>query len=61
MGDRIVPFDKDAICDGCGAKGSFDFMGDLLCSECAKRVIGESVPCNRCGHDICICGENDYV
>ena len=35
MGDRQVPFKKDAICDCCGKAGAFDFMGDLLCDECA--------------------------
>ena len=29
-------FDPDAICDHCGAKGAFDFMGDFLCAECAE-------------------------
>lgn len=34
---REVPFDKDAICDVCGKQGAFDFMGDLLCSECTEK------------------------
>ena len=56
MGDREVPFDNDAICDACGKVGAFDFMGDLLCPECAGKAIGEPQPCNKCGHDPCICG-----
>jgi hypothetical protein len=55
-----VPFDDNAICDVCGAKGAYDFMGDLLCSKCAEQAI-KSEPCGRCGHDVCICGESDYV
>lgn len=41
MGDRIVPFDKDAICDECGKLGAFDFMGDYYCDECASKLIQE--------------------
>ena len=31
---RDIPFDPKAICDICGNKGAFDFMGDLICPEC---------------------------
>lgn len=31
---RDVPFYEDDVCDGCGKKGAFDFMGDCLCSDC---------------------------
>lgn len=34
--DREVPYDKNLICDCCGKKGAFDFMGDYFCSDCAK-------------------------
>jgi hypothetical protein len=34
MGDRDVPFDEFAVCDGCGEIGAFDFMGDFFCSKC---------------------------
>lgn len=37
MGNE-VPFDKDALCDICGATGAFDFMGDNVCPECAAEV-----------------------
>lgn len=37
--DREIEYDPDAICDGCGHKGAYDFMGDHLCSECAQEVI----------------------
>ena len=57
MGSREVPFEPDAICDVCGKKGAYDFMGDLLCPDCAKKATGDPVPCNRCGHSPCICGE----
>lgn len=36
---REVPFDKEAICDGCGAKGAYDFMGDLYCPSCAHALL----------------------
>jgi hypothetical protein len=32
--DRTVPFCEKEICDACGAKGAFDFMGDLYCGRC---------------------------
>ena len=51
---RDVPYDEDEICDQCGSKGGYDFMGDILCPECASKVIPIE-PCNRCGHDVCIC------
>ena len=38
MGDREVPFCPDEICDGCGTKGAFDFMGDLYCEECLGHI-----------------------
>lgn len=31
---RDVPYDPEEICDGCGAKGAYDFMGDCLCGNC---------------------------
>jgi len=36
---RDVPFNKDAKCDECGKTGAYDFMGDLLCPECAEKYI----------------------
>ena len=33
---RTVPFDKDGECDVCGNIGVYDFMGDLICPECAE-------------------------
>lgn len=55
MGDRTVPFEEDAVCDNCGKKGAYDFMGDYLCPKCIDGAI-EPEPCNRCGHNVCICG-----
>ena len=36
---REVPFDEKAKCDECGRVGAYDFMGDLLCPECAEKII----------------------
>ena len=41
MGDREVPFDPNAICDDCGAKGAFDFMGDCYCDQCLSKDLYE--------------------
>jgi hypothetical protein len=38
MGNNQVPFDPDEICDVCGAKGAYDFMGDCFCGECLNRM-----------------------
>ena len=34
--DRTVPYDENEICDICGKKGAFDFMGDCICEECLQ-------------------------
>jgi len=34
---RDVPYDPDEICDICGKKGAFDFMGDLICLDCLQK------------------------
>ena len=39
-GDRVVPFEENELCDQCGEAGAYDFMGDLLCPECARKVLG---------------------
>ncbi len=53
MGSREVPFEKNSKCDGCGAIGAFDFMGDYLCPACAKIAIpsedNEPAICEHCG------------
>lgn len=36
---RDVPFDREAICDECGKKGAYDFMGDFFCPECTQKLI----------------------
>jgi hypothetical protein len=33
--NRDIPFDADVKCEQCGKPGSFDFMGDVLCGDCA--------------------------
>ena len=35
---RDIPFDENEICDCCGKKGAFDFMGDLICEECLEKI-----------------------
>ena len=53
---RDVPFDKDAVCDGCGAMGAFDFMGDFFCPKCLAEdkdaaqptLAGDGATCPRC-------------
>jgi len=34
--NRDVPFDERAECDICGKVGACDYMGDLICYECAN-------------------------
>jgi hypothetical protein len=36
---RAVPFEVDEMCDECGERGAFDFMGDYLRRECADKYI----------------------
>ena len=43
MSDREVPFEQEAICDRCGAKGAYDFMGDYYCVRCTKELVDEEV------------------
>ena len=40
---REIPFDNDAICDGCGKRGAYDFMGDLICDECLNTPEGDAM------------------
>ena len=44
---RDVPFDKDTICDSCGVKGAYDFMGDFLCPECFSKLALGGEPCGE--------------
>jgi hypothetical protein len=39
--NREIEFEENAICDICGKKGAFDFMGDFLCPECAAKNLDE--------------------
>lgn len=52
---KTVPFNDKEKCDDCGALGAFDFMGDFLCPKCTKKCLSAE-PCDRCGHNPCICG-----
>ena len=31
---RDIPYNPNAVCDRCGAKGAYDFMGDYYCPDC---------------------------
>ena len=34
---REIEFEPDLICDICGNKGAYDFMGDCICEKCLKK------------------------
>lgn len=36
---RDIPFDNNVACDDCGKIGSYDFMGDYLCTECFVKYM----------------------
>jgi uncharacterized Zn ribbon protein len=36
---REIPFEEDAICEECGDRGAYDFMGDYYCAMCLKEAI----------------------
>ena len=38
---EFISYDEKLICDNCGKKGAFDFIGDYFCSDCATG-------CKRC-------------
>lgn len=61
--DREIPFDEDAICDGCGCKGAYDFMGDYLCDKCASKAFNTCGCTEDCGCnekvEYCNCGNDD--
>ena len=46
---RQADFEPNAVCDSCGAKGAFDFMGDYLCGRCAcgDTSIEDDQPADR--------------
>ena len=41
--NRDIPFDVNEICDGCGKKGAFDFMGDFYCADCLADLFAPIV------------------
>lgn len=46
MSGRDIPFDPEALCEECGVKGAYDFMGDVLCIHCASPITdGEDIKC----------------
>lgn len=49
---RDVEFDPEALCDDCGCKGAYDFMGDYLCGACARAAMAaEDDEFTGCGCD----------
>jgi uncharacterized Zn finger protein (UPF0148 family) len=34
---RDVPYEPEELCEICGRKGAFDFMGDLICPRCMSQ------------------------
>lgn len=42
--ERAIRFDQDALCELCGKKGAFDFMGDYICPECLHAT----TKCKKC-------------
>lgn len=40
--DRTIPYEPETVCDMCGEKGAFDFMGDFLCPECTQEALDGS-------------------
>ncbi len=42
--DRATAFEPDAICDVCGIKGAYDFMGDYFCAQCVDDEQGQQSP-----------------
>lgn len=50
MGSREVPYDRKGICNICGKKGAYDFMGDLICEFCLDEPEPRNTPCPLCGN-----------
>ena len=44
MSSKEVPFEPEEICDCCGKKGAYDFMGDILCSDCDDALLSAMCP-----------------
>lgn len=40
---RDVPWSEKNTCDGCGAMGAYDFMGDCFCDDCIARMDEEPI------------------
>lgn len=53
--NRTIQFDDNLICDVCGHKGAYDFMGDYLCDECVSKAFNKC----SCRKD-CDCNNIDY-
>ena len=34
-------YEEEAVCDLCGATGSWEFEGGNICPECADKIIDE--------------------
>lgn len=35
---REIPYEENAICQGCGKKGAHDYYGDFFCLACAFPI-----------------------
>jgi len=49
---RDVPFDPEAVCDGCGRRGSFDFVGDFFCQDCISADVIDECICESLTLDL---------
>lgn len=43
--NRDIPYDPELICDLCGKKGAFDFMGDYICPACFEEGDSDDADC----------------
>lgn len=48
---RLVPFKEHKVCDGCGAQGAYDFMGDYYCQACTDKTFEEAMLANEEGEE----------
>ena len=40
MSGNALVYEPDSFCDGCGARGGYDVMGDILCEHCLAAEDG---------------------
>lgn len=60
---RSIPFDTKEKCEECGVVGSFDFMGDYLCDQCARQYIDSELDEHEdnefCPCEVCVCYDEE--